>query len=138
MAPDNITYPLTIYYDAACPICASEMHTLKETDTHNKLILVDCSADSFNEPASCPVNRAAMMARIHAVDAKGQWIKGVDVFAIAYTASGFKTLGKIWGSKTLNPLLSRAYPWIADNRYWLSKTPLPFLLNKALRLSARL
>lgn len=137
MAAVNITYPLTIYYDAACPICASEMHTLKETDKHNKLILVDCSADDFEEPASCPANKAAMMARIHAVDAAGKWIKAVDVFAIAYTASGFKTLGSIWGSKTLRPLLSHAYPWIADNRYWLSKTPLPFLLNKMLRLSAK-
>lgn len=133
----EITYPLTIYYDASCPMCASEMHTLKETDFDNKLILVDCSADNFNEPASCPTTKEAMMERIHAQDAAGQWIKGVDVFAAAYSASGFKNLSKFWGSKTLNPILSRAYPWVADNRHWLSKTPLPFLLNQFLRACAR-
>ena len=129
----NITYPLTIYYDASCPLCATEMHTIKETDFENKLILIDCSADSFNEPALCPSSKALMMERIHAVDATGVWIKGVDVFAIAYKAGGFNKLGKFWESKTLRPLLTRAYPLIADNRHWLSKTPLPYIFNKVLR-----
>lgn len=129
----NITYPLTIYYDASCPLCATEMHTIKETDFENKLILIDCSADSFNEPASCPSSKALMMERIHAVDATGVWIKGVDVFAIAYKAGGFNKLGKFWQSKALRPLLTWAYPLIADNRHWLSKTPLPYIFNKVLR-----
>ena len=132
----NITYPLTIYYDASCPLCAAEMHTIIETDFEKKLILVDCSADSFNEPAFCPSTKAAMMARIHAVDAAGQWLTGVDVFAIAYKAGGFNKLGRFWESKTLRPILTRAYPFIADNRHWLSKTPLPYVFNKALRLFA--
>ena len=132
----QIKFPLTIYYDASCPLCSAEMHTIKETDFENKLILVDCSADNFNEPAFCPSNKTTMMERIHAVDAAGVWIKGVDVFAIAYSAAGFNKLGKFWGNKTLRPILSRAYPIIADNRHWLSKTPLPYVFNKALRLFA--
>jgi predicted DCC family thiol-disulfide oxidoreductase YuxK len=132
----NITYPLTIYYDASCPLCAAEMHTIKETDFENKLILVDCSNDSFSEPAFCPTNKVAMMERIHAQDATGAWIKGVDVFAAAYQAAGFKHLSKFWGSRILRPILSRAYPFIADNRHWLSKTPLPYLLNQLLRTCA--
>ena len=129
----NINYPLTIYYDASCPLCAAEMHTIKETDFENKLILVDCSNENFSEPAFCPSTKTAMIERIHAVDSTGQWINGVDVFAIAYSAAGFKKLGKFWGSKTLRPILSKAYPFIADNRHWLSKTPLPYVFNKVLR-----
>ena len=132
----NITYPLTIYYDASCPLCSAEMHTIKETDFDNKLILVDCSADSFNEPAFCPTNKATMMERIHAVVAAGVWLKGVDVFAVAYSAAGFNKLGAFWGSRLMRPILSRAYPLIADNRHWLSKSPLPYALNKLLRWSA--
>ena len=132
----NITYPLTIYYDASCPLCAAEMHTIKETDFDNKLILIDCSDDNFNEPEFCPTNKMAMMERIHAQDATGAWLKGVDVFAAAYQAAGFKQLGRIWGSSTLKPVLSRIYPIIADNRHWLSKTPLPYLLNQLLRSCA--
>ncbi|HEY7987352.1 MAG TPA: DUF393 domain-containing protein [Methylophilaceae bacterium] len=132
----NIQYPLTIYYDASCPLCAAEMHTIKETDFANKLILEDCSSQQFAEPPSCPTSKEAMMERIHAQDAAGQWIKGVDVFSAAYAAGGFSKLSKIWGSPMLRPLLSRAYPLIADNRHWLSKTPLPYLFNAILRWSA--
>ncbi len=132
----NIQYPLTIYYDASCPLCAAEMHTIKETDFENKLILVDCSSELFNEPAFCPTNKETMMERIHAQDAAGKWIKGVDVFAAAYSAAGFNKLSKFWGNATLRPLLSRAYPIIADNRHWLSKTPLPHIFNKILRMCA--
>ncbi|MFW5431902.1 MAG: thiol-disulfide oxidoreductase DCC family protein [Methylophilaceae bacterium] len=134
----NIQYPLTIYYDASCPMCKTEMETLKETDKDNQLILVDCASPNIDLPASCPVTREALMERIHAMDSNGKWINSTDVFAAAYSASGFKKLGKIWGNKTLNPFFSHAYPWVADNRHWLSKTPLPYLLNKFLRFSAKL
>jgi predicted DCC family thiol-disulfide oxidoreductase YuxK len=136
MNNSNITYPLTIYYDASCPLCKAEMETIKETDFEQKLILVDCSSDDFVEPAFCPTNKADMMERIHAQDAAGLWLKGVDVFAIAYKAGGFNKLGKFWESKTLRPILTRAYPYIADNRHWLSKTPLPYVFNKMLRMCA--
>ena len=132
----QITYPLTIFYDASCPLCAAEMHSIKARDFENKLILVDCSSDNFAEPAYCPSTKTAMMARIHAQDAAGQWLTGVDVFAIAYTAGGFNKLGAFWQNKALRPILSRAYPIIADNRHWLSKTPLVYVFNKALRAFA--
>lgn len=132
----NIQYPLTIYYDASCPLCAAEMHTIKETDFDNKLILVDCSNDSFREPAFCPTDKETMMERIHAQDAAGKWIKGVDVFAVAYSAAGFNSLSKFWGSSLMRPILIRAYPLIADNRHWLSKTPAPYILNKLIRMCA--
>jgi len=132
----EIKYPLTIYYDASCPLCAAEMHTIKETDFEDKLILVDCSSDAFNEPAFCPTSKQEMMERIHAQDAAGQWLKGVDVFAVAYSTAGFNKLGKFWGSTLMRPILTRAYPLIADNRKWLSKTPLPYVFNKMLRMCA--
>jgi predicted DCC family thiol-disulfide oxidoreductase YuxK len=133
---DKIQYPLTIFYDASCPLCSAEMHTIKETDFDNQLILVDCSNDTFTEPAFCPSNKVDMMERIHAVDAAGQWIKGVDVFEAAYSAAGFKRISQFWGSPMFRPILSRAYPIVADNRHWLSKTPLPSVFNKILRLFA--
>lgn len=129
----QIKYPITIYYDASCPLCASEMHAIKEADLNNKLILIDCSSQNFNEPPSCPSSREAMMEKIHAQDARGNWISGIDVFAIAYNASGYNKIAQLWGNKTLRPILNRAYPIIADNRRWLSKTPLPYALNAILR-----
>lgn len=126
----QITFPLTIYYDASCPLCRTEMETLKQADDTNQLILVDCSQTAMQLPDSCPVTRDALMSRIHAQDAMGSWITGVDVFAAAYTVTGFTKMGKLWSSRILRPLLSRAYPWVADHRQWLSKTPLPWIMHK--------
>lgn len=133
----NITYPLTIYYDASCPMCKSEMDMIKEGDKDKKLILVDCSNTNFSTAESCPVTKEAMMERIHAIDANGIWINSVDVFAAAYSATGHEKISKFWSNKTLQPLLSKAYPMIASQRGWLSKTPFPYMFNLILKLISR-
>lgn len=121
----QITFPLTIYYDASCPLCRTEMETLKQADDTNQLILVDCSHTAMQLPDSCPVTREALMNRIHAQDAMGRWITGVDVFAAAYTVTGFTKMGKLWSSRILRPLLSRAYPWWQTIDSGLAKRPYP-------------
>jgi predicted DCC family thiol-disulfide oxidoreductase YuxK len=124
-------FPLTVYYDASCPLCRSEMETLKARDAGNVLRLVDCSASAFNE-APCAaegVTRPMMMARIHARDAGGRWLRGVDVFAVVYRAAGFTALARIYESRLLRPLFDRLYPWIADHRYLLTRCGLPRLFR---------
>ena len=124
-------FPLTVYYDASCPLCRSEMETLKARDAGNVLRLVDCSAPAFNE-APCAaegVTRPMMMARIHARDAGGRWLRGVDVFAAVYRAAGFTTLARIYETRLLRPLFDRLYPWIADHRRVLTRCRLPRLFH---------
>ena len=57
MSTHNATFPLTIYYDASCPLCRKEMHTLRDYDRRTQLPLVDCSAPDFHDPAR---NRMAL------------------------------------------------------------------------------
>lgn len=116
-------WPLTIYYDASCPLCRAEMEAMKARDAADVLRLVDCSAAAFDARAiEAPgVTRDAMLARIHAQDAAGRWLVGVPVFAAVYRAAGMHTLGRLFESPWLRPLFDRAYPWIADNRYLLSR-----------------
>jgi predicted DCC family thiol-disulfide oxidoreductase YuxK len=125
------TYPLTIYYDASCPLCRSEMETLKACDAGDVLRLIDCSASGFNDAACATegVTRPMMMARIHARDADGHWLRGVDVFALAYRAAGFTALATVYESRLLRPLFHRLYPWIADHRYLLTRSGLPRLFH---------
>jgi predicted DCC family thiol-disulfide oxidoreductase YuxK len=130
--PDaTLTYPLTVYYDASCPLCRTEMEALKARDCDDRLRLVDCSAAAFDAGtvAAQGVTRTMMMERIHARDVAGRWLVGLDVFAAVYGATGFPRLARLYGSRPLRPWLDRAYPWIAAHRYALSRFGLPRLFH---------
>lgn len=114
-----VQYPLTIFFDASCPLCRREIALLTEFDERQQLRVVDCSAADF-----APVEghaRESMMALIHARDAAGAWLIGAPVFAAAYRATGFASIASLWGSPRLQPMWRVVYPWIARNRMWLSK-----------------
>jgi predicted DCC family thiol-disulfide oxidoreductase YuxK len=100
-----VRFPITVFYDASCPLCADEIHMLKSRDDSDKLVLVDCSTLESPE----------FMRRLHVRDADGLWLVGVDAFRAIYSAVGLKTLGFLW------LLLRPIYPWIARHRQMLSK-----------------
>ncbi len=135
----NIAYPLRIYYDNSCPLCRTEMHTLKQYDIQQRLELVDCSppdfSDEFSENAG--YQRAAMMKLIHARDAQGRWLIGVAVFEAAYGATGIMGMEKMWANPVLRPLWDRIYPWIADNRMFLSKLGVTRLFGVIVKRAAK-
>jgi predicted DCC family thiol-disulfide oxidoreductase YuxK len=127
-------YPLTVFYDASCPMCAAEMHALKSSDARGRLRLVDCSAADFDHSvlAGLAITREDLMRLIHVRDARGRWFVGVEAFEHAYRAAGLETLAGWWGSRKLRPLLSRLYPWIARHRQLLSRLGCNALVRLAL------
>jgi predicted DCC family thiol-disulfide oxidoreductase YuxK len=119
----RVRFPLTVFYDASCPLCANEMHALKARDGGGKLELVDCSAPDFDESvlAGVPIRRTDLMTVIHARDAGGRWLRGIDVFEAAYGAAGLDAAARLWKHPRLRPLWERIYPWIARHRPLLSR-----------------
>jgi predicted DCC family thiol-disulfide oxidoreductase YuxK len=117
------TLPLTVYYDASCPLCRKEMHTLRDHDRHATLQLVDCSADGFRdaEVERAGLRREDLLRLIHARDADGRWFVGVDVFVLAYRAVGIEAIAGLWSNRALRPVWDRLYPWVARHRMGLSK-----------------
>lgn len=119
----GVRYPLTVYYDASCPMCASQMQALKSRDAHDRLRLVDCSTADFDDSvlSGLAVTREGLMTLLHVRDAHGRWFVGVEAFEQAYRAAGLETLAGWWGSRRLRPLLSRLYGWVARHRKLLSR-----------------
>ena len=118
-AAATVQYPITIFYDASCPLCMREVTILKRYDHANQIHLIDCSPKDFATVEG--YGREAMMRLIHSRDAAGQWLVGAPVFAAAYRASGFASIASLWGNARLQPFWRVVYPWIADNRMLLSK-----------------
>lgn len=134
-----LLYPMTIFYDASCPMCASEMHALKARDREGRLELVDCSAPDFDDTvlAGSTIRREDLMTLVHGRDAHGTWLVGVDVFEIAYAAAGLPRIAGLWASPRLRPVLRRLYPFIAANRQFLSRLGFTGLVGLILPVPCR-
>jgi len=134
-----VRYPLTVFYDASCGMCASEMDALKARDLTGMLQLVDCSAPDFDDTvlAGTRIRREDLMTLIHARDAHGRWLVGIDVFELVYAAAGLNAIAGFWGSRALRPLLVRVYPLIARNRQLLSRLGVNRLVRLILPVPCR-
>jgi len=143
MSLPTVQWPLRIYYDRSCPLCAHEMHALIAHDAHANLQLVDSSAADFADAdaAAAGITPADMSRLIHACDANGRWIIGVEVFVLAYQAVGLDSIARLWAHPWLRPIWDRFYPWFARNRMALSRLGIAplygWLIEGAARRAAR-
>jgi len=76
-----------------------------------------------------PIKRTAMMSLIHACDARGQWLNGVDVFIAMYAAANLGWVSRMLAHRWIKPYAARIYPWIVRNRHLLAASGLHRLFN---------
>jgi predicted DCC family thiol-disulfide oxidoreductase YuxK len=124
----SITWPLTVYFDGSCRLCRSEIDNIAARDTRDLLRLVDCSAADFDDRA-LPYKREAMMQAIHARDAEGVWLAGVDVFVALYQAAHMNFVARLLNHRVIKPRMAQCYPWIARHRRILSAVGVHHLMN---------
>lgn len=119
-------FPLTVFYDAACPVCALEMDALRRRDGCRRLQLVDTSAPGFDAGA---YGFAAddLDAVIHAVRPDGSVVRGMDVLRLAYGAGGFGWLVQATRLPLLKGACDVGYRLFARHRHRLSRAVAPFI-----------
>lgn len=128
-------YPLTLYYDGACPMCRAEMHNLMLRNRRELLAFVDISVPGFSgQPPGA--TQQDLMTLIHASQADGTLVKGVDVFRLAYSAAGLPWVSTLVRLPVIGPLADRLYPWIARFRHHIPRPLVVLLFETAARRAA--
>jgi predicted DCC family thiol-disulfide oxidoreductase YuxK len=121
------TYPLTLLYDANCPVCALEMDHLRERDTLERLVFVNIAEPGF-DPNRYGASLADMNAEIHAVAPGGRLLRGVEVLRLAYSAVGLGWVTHATGWPVMRPLFDLGYRLFAKHRMRFSAVFGPTIL----------
>lgn len=74
---------VTVWFDGGCPLCRREIAFMQRLDRGQAISFVDVSDESAS--ASCPTDRAGLLARFHAEE-NGQLLSGAAAFAAMWRA----------------------------------------------------
>jgi predicted DCC family thiol-disulfide oxidoreductase YuxK len=119
-------YPLTLFYDANCSVCALEMDHLRARNDAGKLRFVDIAAPGFESPLP-GVTLAQLDAEIHATRPDGSVLRGVEVLRLAYEAVGLGWVLRPTGWAPFKPLADIGYRLFARHRRRISRAAAPLI-----------
>ncbi len=118
-------WPLTLYYDGDCPLCAREIRLLRQHAAgQERLALVDISVPPF-EASELGVPYQALQDRLHARFADGQWVTGLDATLWSWRAAGLGRWAAPLTWKPLRPLFELGYRLFCLARPHLNWLPHP-------------
>lgn len=101
-------WPLTLYFDGACPLCSREVAFLRRRSTAAKLILIDIDGDNF-DPGPLGLTIEQLRSCLHARFANDQWVTGLDATLWAWRAAGVGIWAAPLAWRPLRPVLSVFY-----------------------------
>jgi len=70
-----------VWFDGDCPLCQREIALMRRLDRRHAIAFVDVARDN----ATCPIDRAALLARFHALE-DGRMLSGAAAFAAMWRA----------------------------------------------------
>jgi len=131
----TLHYPLTLYYEAACPLCDAEMRNLMLRNTAGLLRFVDVSDPGFD---SCPpgTTREDLMNLMHGLTADGQVLRVIEVFRLAYSAVGIPQVAVITRLPLIAPLSEALYARLARNRHRVPRRLVHWIFETGMRHAA--
>lgn len=102
---------VTVWHDGACPLCRREIALMRRLDRRGRIDFVDASEPGA--AAACPIDRAELLARFHAME-DGRLLSGAAAFAAMWRAIPL-----------LRPIgLAARHPFVV---YWLERAYRRFL-----------
>lgn len=126
--PDSSAYPLRIFFDGSCSVCAAEMAAYRRKAEVGRLEFIDISAPGF-DPTPYGISRAAFMHELHAIDRENRVYRGVAAFVAIWRtfppSTRYGLLGTLVTLPGVHPLARLAYWCFARIRKFLPKKPDP-------------
>ncbi len=96
---------LTVWFDGGCPLCTREIALMRRLDRAGRIEFVDVAS----EDASCPLDRAELLARFHARE-DGVLLSGAAAFAAMWRqVPWLRPLGELARRPAVLMLLERIY-----------------------------
>jgi predicted DCC family thiol-disulfide oxidoreductase YuxK len=97
---------LVVWHDGDCPLCRREIAAMRRLDRRGAIEFVDLRGASGE---SCPIDRAAMLARFHALE-DGRLVSGAAAFAAMWRAIPLlRPIGLLARNAVVLALLETAY-----------------------------
>ena len=122
--PDTPAFPLQIFFDGSCSVCAAEMEVYRRKEHGGRLLFVDIGAPGF-DPSPYGVTLDAFMYEMHAIDREGRVYRGVEAFRAIWQAFPASTryglLAALVSLPGVNFLARLAYRGFARIRKYLPK-----------------
>ncbi len=110
---------LTLYYDGGCPLCRREVAFYRRLDRRGRVAWLDVSEAAG--AASCPLDREAALARLHARRRDGSLVSGAAVFvALWRELPGLRHVAPLAAWPPALALLERGYRGFLRIRPWLT------------------
>lgn len=117
-------FPLQVFYDGSCSVCATEVERYGRKDREGRLMLMDISAPGF-DPAPFGISVAEFMYQMHVIDRSGRVFRGVEAFWAIWqafpTSSLLGVCGRLIMLPLVNPLARLCYRMFAAIRGYLPK-----------------
>ncbi|HBG05544.1 MAG: thiol-disulfide oxidoreductase [Geobacteraceae bacterium GWC2_58_44] len=123
--PEAPAFPLQVFYDGSCSVCASEMEIYRRKEHGGRLIFVDISGSDF-DPAPHGIALEAFMHEMHVIDRQGRLYRGVEAFRAIWhafpTSTWYRFIGALVAFPGLNLLARLGYRGFARIRRYLPKS----------------
>ena len=104
---------LVVWHDGSCPLCRREIELMRWLDRNGSIRFIDATTE---ELASCPVDRADLLARFHARE-DGVMLSGAAAFAAMWRAVPlFRPLGILARRPWALSLMERGYIYFLRHR----------------------
>ena len=103
--PNKPDYPLRVFYDGSCFVCATEIEHYLRQNHCGRLVAVDIAAPEF-DPAPFQITLADFMYELNAVDSNGETYRGVEAFRAIWQAFPNSSLYSALNSLTALPLVN--------------------------------